>query len=124
MNLTNNEIYTYAVKLEEFFLEMEEKKIPIKINFYLQKNKNILIELAKDIEKARLNIIENYSSLNEETEERTIDLNEKEKVTQELIELLNLTQEVQIYKIKIDDFPNDLFLTTNQMETLMFMIEE
>jgi hypothetical protein len=45
MKLTNNEIYTYANNLTEAFND-KEQKLPIKINFYLQKNKNCLIELA------------------------------------------------------------------------------
>ena len=32
MILTNNQIYTYALDLEQMFLE-EDQKLPIKINF-------------------------------------------------------------------------------------------
>jgi hypothetical protein len=39
-----------------------------------------------------------------------------------LDELLQLEQEVQIYKVNIDSFPDDIILTTGQMEALMFMI--
>jgi hypothetical protein len=49
MKLTNSEIYSYANKLIEVFQD-KTQKLPIKINFYLQKNKNILIALAKEIE--------------------------------------------------------------------------
>lgn len=123
MLLTNNQIYNYAVKLGEVF-EMESQRLPVKINFYFQKNKNLLFELAKDVEKARLEIIQKYGVYEEENDSYIIAPENSQIVQQELLELLNLTQEVQIYKVQIDDFPSDLSLTSNQMEILMFMIEE
>ena len=123
MLLTNNQIYNYAVKLGEAF-ELEFQKLPVKINFYFQKNKNLLIELAKDIEKARLDIVQSYGKYEEETDSYVVASEDSKKAQQELSELFSLTQEVQIYTVKINDFPNDFSLTSNQMEMLMFMIEE
>ena len=123
MLLTNNQIYSYAVKLGEAF-EMGLQKLPIKINFYFQKNKNLLIELAKDIEKARLDIVQNYGEYEEETDSYVVAPENSKKAQQELLDLFSLTQEVQIYTVKINDFPNDFTLTSNQMEILMFMIED
>ena len=45
MKLTNRKIYEYALMLAEAFKD-NEQKLPIKINFYLQKNKNELMKLA------------------------------------------------------------------------------
>ena len=45
-------------------------------------------------------------------------------VTKELNDLFNLEQDVQIYTVKIDQFDDDLTITTAQMEALMFMIEQ
>lgn len=123
MILTNNQIYTYALGLEQMFLE-EEQKLPIKINFYLQKNKNILFELARDIELARTNIAEQYGEMNEENFQYKILPENIEIAKQEFQELLELEQEVNIYQVSIEDFPTDLILTTDQMEALMFMIKE
>jgi hypothetical protein len=55
MKLTNNEIYNYANNLFAAFNDGEQK-LPIKISFYLQKNKNTLLTLAQDIEKSRIEI--------------------------------------------------------------------
>jgi hypothetical protein len=55
MKLTNNEIYTYANTLAQAF-DDKDQKLPIKISFYLQKNKNTLIQLAQDIEQLRMSI--------------------------------------------------------------------
>lgn len=123
MILTNNQIYTYALGLEQMFLE-EDQKLPIKINFYLQKNKNILFELAKDIELARTNIAQRYGEIDEDTSYYRVLPENLEIATKELQELLGLEQEVNIYQVNIEDFPSDLILTTEQMEVLMFMIKE
>jgi hypothetical protein len=45
MIMTNNEIYTHTRQLMEAFSDSEQK-LPIKINFYLQKNKTTLLALA------------------------------------------------------------------------------
>lgn len=67
VTLTNNEIYNYANALAEQFQD-KEVKFPIKVNFYLQKNQNELMTLAQDIEKQRVEIIQEYGNQNEETQ--------------------------------------------------------
>ena len=123
MKLTNNEIYLYAKKIAEAF-DNKDQKLPIKINFYLQKNKNTLVQLAQDIEQSRLLIAKNYGDLDEEKQQYTISPENMDIVTKELNDLFNLEQDVQIYTVKIDQFDNDLTITTAQMEALMFMIEQ
>lgn len=123
MILTNNEIYTYARKLAEAFNDTEQK-LPIKISFYLQKNKTTLLELAQDIEKARMEIAQKYGELDEVGTQYIIPAEAVETAGQELDDLLNLEQEVQIYTINIDTLNMDLAITNGQMEALMFMIEQ
>lgn len=123
MTLTNNEIYIYAKNLAEAF-DDKDQKLPIKINFYLQKNKNTLIELATAIEAARIEIAKNYGTLDTEARQYIIPPEKMDEVNKELIDLLTLEQEVQIYTINIDNLSDDIALTTAQMEALMFMIEQ
>jgi hypothetical protein len=66
MKMTNNEIYSRANQLVEAFQD-NSQKLPIKINFYLQKNKNTLINMAQEIEKTRMEIAQSYGELNVET---------------------------------------------------------
>lgn len=122
MTLTNNEIYIYARNLTEAFND-KDQKLPIKINFYLQKNKNTLMELAIAIEASRMEIVKNYGNLDENSQQYIIPPDKIEEVNKELIDLLALEQEVQIYTISIDNFSDDLSLTTAQMEAIMFMID-
>jgi hypothetical protein len=49
MKLTNNEIYSQALAFNKAFND-ENQKLPIKVNFYLQKNKKSLIDLGVEIE--------------------------------------------------------------------------
>ena len=123
MKLTNNEIYIYARNLIEAFNDGEQK-LPIKISFYLQKNKNTLLSLAQDIETSRLEIAKTYGILDEENQQYNIPVDKMEDANKELVDLFNLEQEVQIYMINIDNFSNDLTITTAQMEAIMFMIEQ
>lgn len=121
MKLTNNQIYTYATDLAAAFQD-ENLKLPIKINFYLQKNKETLMAMAQDIEKARIDLLSSYGSLDQETNRFTIDPDKISIATKELEDLFNLEQEVNIYTVSIDNFGDDLTLTTGQMEALLFMI--
>lgn len=122
ITLTNNEIYNYATSLQENFSN-NEIKFPIKVNFYLQKNLNTLIELAKEIEKQRIEIIQEYGVENKETQKIEIPAEKTQEATEKMNELFDLTQEVQIYKVKLDAF-GDISLTPGQMQALLFMIDE
>ena len=122
MTLTNNAIYTYTRQLMDAFQDGEQK-LPIKINFYLQKNKNTLLSLAQDIEKARLEIAQNYGTLDDAGEQYVIPNDKLAEASKELEDLFNLEQEVDIYKINIDSLSDDLMLSAAQMEALMFMID-
>lgn len=122
MKLTNNQIYTYATDLATAFQDTEQK-LPVKINFYLQKNKNLLIQLAQDIEKNRIDLLSQYGALDEETNRFILDPDKIDIASKELNDLFNLEQEVNIYTVKIDNFGDELSLTTGQMEALLFMID-
>ena len=124
LTMTNNEIYQIFNNLMEQF-NNGEQKFPVKINFYLQKNKNTLMGFAQEIETARLEIINNYGNPSEDNPGQYIIPPENIEIAQqELNELFALEQDVQLYKIKIDDFPADMSLTASQMEALLFMIED
>lgn len=122
MKLTNNMIYKYAKNLVDAFND-KDQKLPIKINFYLQKNKNILLEKAQEIEEARINIAKEYGELDSQNGQYIIPPEKMGEVQKELIDLFDLEQEVEIYTIDIDKFDDNLSITTAQMEAIMFMVE-
>lgn len=122
MTMTNNEIYNYTRQLMEAFQDGEQR-LPIKVNFYLQKNKNTLLALAQDIEKARIEIAQNYGELDENGQQYQIPADKLDAAAKELEDLFTLEQDVNIYKINIDSLSDDLTLTTAQMEAIMFMVD-
>lgn len=120
--MTNSEIYSIATILGKAF-EDEKQVLPVKVNFYMQKNRATLTTLAQEVEKARVEILQKHGTLNEETNQFEFSNEVAETVIQELNDLLSLEQEVNIYTVSIDSFGDDLSLTTGQMEALMFMID-
>lgn len=122
MTMTNNEIYMYTRQLMDAFSDGEQK-LPIKINFYLQKNKNTLLALAQDIEKSRLEIAQSFGTLDDAGEQYIIPNDKLADASKELEDLFNLEQDVTIHKISIDSLNDDLMLSAAQMEALMFMID-
>lgn len=122
MIMTNDEIYTHTRQLMEAFQDGEQR-LPIKVNFYLQKNKNTLLALAQDIEKARIEIAQTYGTLDESGEQYQIPEEKLADASKELEDLFNLEQDVNIYTISIDSLSDDLTLTTAQMDAIMFMID-
>ena len=117
---TNSQIYELAVALQSQFSD-GSLVLPIKINFYLQKNKNNLYNLATEIENARLEILKKYGTLGENNEYQFTEENSK-IASAELEELYGLEQEVDVYMVDIDAFGDNLELSQRQMTTLMFMI--
>lgn len=122
MKMKNSEIYNYAQALVEAFRD-NNQRLPVKINFYLQKNKKTLLGLSQDIEQSRMEIAQNYGILNEEGTAYNIPEENVNIVNTEIQDLLNIEQEVPIYQVSIDSFSDDLTLTTAQMEAILFMID-
>lgn len=123
MKLTNKQIYDYILNLNQAF-NNNQQKLPIKLNFYLQKNKNLLLDLSNEIEKMRMEIIQTYGKPDSENTNTYIIPKEDIEIAQkELDELLKIEQEVNIYKMKFEEIPNNIDLTIEQMEAILFMID-
>ena len=122
MKITNNEIYTLASHLNEMFQDVNQR-LPIKLNFFLQKNKKTLLGLAQEIEENRMEILRAYGTIDEESGNLQIPEDKVAAANKEIIDLLSLEQEVEIRKVSFEDIPEDVSLTTGQMEALIFMID-
>lgn len=122
ITLTNNQIYNYTNSFIKNFSQ-KDIKFPVKVNFYLLKNQKTLLNLAQEIEQERVNIAQEYGILNEETQQYEVPPEKIQEAKKKLNDLFNLTQEVKIYKVKLEDFGN-IELTPDQMEALLFMIED
>ena len=123
MVLKNQDIIESYEELSTSFKD-NSKYLPAKISFIIQKNIKTLKTLSEEIYSARNNIIQHYGVQDEEDKESFIIPDEYKEITQkELDELIEMEQEVNILKLKFSDIEN-LEFTMNQMEALMFMIEE
>lgn len=122
MKLTNYKIYNIAQQLLESFQDSKQY-LPIKLNFFIQKNKKNLAALAQGIEESRIEIIQHYGILNEETGNYTIPADKVKTANKEINDLFSIEQEVEISTVRIEDIPEDISLTTGQMEAIMFMID-
>ena len=122
MKLSNNKIFNYYQKLESAF-NVDNKYFPAKINFYIQKNKNILYNLSLLIEQTKNDIAQQYGIYQEETDSYFIPLEQRNIAQQELNDLLNIEQEVGIIQLNFLDIEK-LEFTPNQMEAILFMIKE
>ena len=120
MKLTNQQIYNYATNLASFNIE---GKLPVRINFFLQKNIQTIKQLAQEIEQARVEIAQQFGSLNQEGTSYMIPPDKMAAANKELNDLSALEQDVNIHIFKLDDF-DGIELTTAQLSAIMFMIEE
>lgn len=120
-NMSNIDIYNTASGLLEAF--KEEMNLPVKVNFYLQKNMNNIVDMAKDIDKTRMEIMQKYGTPDEDGTNYTFTEDIVDTVNKELADLFSLEQEVKINLIELDWF-GSLELSSVQMSAIMFMIKE
>lgn len=119
--LTNNDIYFINEQFNKVF-EQSQQYLPAKVNFYIQKNKKKIADLAQEIEIARAQIIKNFGEQKED-QKYYVPQDKIQEAQQELLDLLDIQQEIEVFTISLDDIEN-LHFTLPQMEALMFMIEE
>ena len=122
MKLTNNEIYTMANMIQPI-AHSTTIQLPIKANFFLQKNAKMLAAAAKEIDEARVEIGKRYGEYDKNTSMYNIPNEKMEDASKALEELFNIEQELDVKKIKIEDL-GDASFTPAQMQVLMFMIDD
>ena len=121
MQLSNNFIYQTTIDLMELFSN-NEQYIPIKLNFAIQKNIQTFKSLFETIDAARLKIGQQYGEMSE-SGFSIIDPEKQTLANQELMDLGEIIQEVPVQTVKIESITDDIRLTPQQMQTIMFMIE-
>jgi len=121
-NMKNNEIYTTAMQLLENNITQLDIPLPVKVSFYLQKNTSAVIEMAKEIENTRNEILQKYGTLGEDGNYSFED-GKLEEANKELVDLFELDQEVPVYEISLDAF-DGVDLTSKQVQAITYMIKE
>lgn len=117
---TSNELFEIAENIYNNPFR-NEIYIPVKYNFYIQKNIEVILKEYDRIQKHRKNIIEHYG----ESQADGNFIIPKDKINdtnKELEELSNLEHELDLTILSINDIEN-LELTTGELKSIMFMIE-
>ena len=122
MKLTNSQIYGLANAFNEAFADFNQY-IPVKANFALQKNAQVLAAAAQEIEKSRVEVAQHYGELNEEGTMYSIPNEKMADVQKELDDLFSIEQDLPIKTLSIESF-GSAELTPAQMQAIMFMIDE
>lgn len=120
--MSNLDIYNTANMLLEHF-QNTNMELPVKVNFYFQKNMTAIIEMAQDIDKTRMAIFEKYGTLDQENNQYKFEPEVTETVNKELSDLFSLEQEVKVNALKLEWF-DDIKLTGQQVAAISFMIED
>lgn len=123
MILTNQQIYEYAQNMSNAFSN-KTQSFPAKLNFIIMKNLNQLITLAQEIEQTRLSVAQKYGTLDEKNQSYTIPQENMAQVQQELFDLFEISQDIKIMMIPESALTNELSLSMEQMQAILFMIEE
>lgn len=121
MKLTNQKIYEHASNLTVF--NNCNIKMPVRINFYLQKNIQLIRQSAEEIERARFDIGAQFGTVNEAQNGYDIPPENIVAANKELNDLYELEQDIPIHIFKLSDFDN-MELSYQELSAIMFMIEE
>ena len=123
--MSNLEIFnTASALIEAFQSQTEDTHFPVKVNFFLQKNMNSIVEVARDIEKTRAEIIKKFGTPSEDNPEQYVVTDDKiEEATNELNDLFNLEQEIAVNMLELDWF-DGIDLTAQQVAAITYMIND
>ena len=123
---SNQEILTYAEQLNKIFLQTDKDiDLPIKINFYLQKNIREFMEAAQEINNLRLKIGSKYGVFDEKTSSYVIkDSDNLKKAQHDMEQLLSIDQILNIHMVSLRDLEKETKLTVAQMNAMYFMIDD
>ena len=124
--MSNIEIYNTATALSELFNDMvtKEMKLPVKVNFYFQKNMNALVAMAQELDQEKNNIVLKYGTIDAEDPNKVNLAPEVLDVAnKELADLFALEQEVAVNVIELDWF-DGIDMTPQQLVAITFMIKD
>lgn len=132
--MKNEEIYTIArayMKVRGEEKDAKVIKLPAKVAWARRVNMDKIMSAAKLIEEAITEIRDRYISDEKSEAFKAEDGSEGRKIKPEFMEefrkenedLLNQDTDISIKKVKIEDL-GDVELSDDDMDTLMFMIEE
>lgn len=115
ITLTNFQIFTLTELLNKIITENKTKQMTVKLGYYLQRDFRILFERYKIIVQLQNDIREKYTNKNNEIN--------TEAANAELIELSNITEEIELFLLPID-LLEILELSLEEIQFLSLIITE
>lgn len=121
--MTNLEIYNHASALLESFENLAEVTMPVKVHFYFQKNMDTVVNIARELEKNRTDILSKYGTLQADGTSYTFSDDKVEAVNKDITDLFAIEQEVKINVIPLE-WLEDMELTAKQVNAFTFMLQD
>lgn len=115
VTLTNFQIFALTELLNKIITENETKQMTVKLGYYIQRDFSVLFERYKVIAQLQKDIREKYTNENNEIN--------TEAANAELIELSNITEEIELFLLPID-LLDTLELSLEEIQLLSLIISE
>ena len=122
MKFLNSEIYEMSKKLNQTFSDHKTTSLPIKVSFRIYKNKQTLEKEGRVVEQCLFQLYDKYGT--REDNGVLIPAENLENFQKEYDSLMNIVQDLDIYKIKISEIDASMQITNEEMEAIFFMIDE
>lgn len=122
ITLSNAQIEGLFQEIQKNIIETVDQSLPIKVSFCIQKNIKTLSDMVELIDSMRRKIIEKYGKVGADGS-YSIPEEVADAANEEYAQLMMLGQEFSIATISLADF-GDINFTLEQMNSIMFMIEE
>ena len=119
--MKNVEIYGIASSILEVF--PNDIMLPVKVNFYLQKNIKNIVDMAQELDAEKIKIFDKYGKKDEENGQYVFEPEAIDAANEELRDLFELEQEVIYTELDLDWFDN-IELTSQQLSAITYMFNE
>lgn len=119
--MTNYQLYDLGKKYKQYF-DNYDQYIPPRINYYLNQNFLLLKKEIQNLDKQKLYIWQHYG--HEENGKIIFPQSKISAAEKDFNELMQLESVVKFHLIPLSWFSEELTFTTEQMETLIPMIDE
>lgn len=121
--LNYNAMSGILTSLQENFNNDAMLILPIKVNYAIQRNLKKISEYYETFEESKIAIGKKYGELIPESNSYKIPPENMAIASKELENLANMEENIDIKKISLADL-EDIKLSSKQMASLLFMIEE
>ncbi len=111
--------------MQQGLMVLVNQSLPIKLSYKLGKILRQVDNEVQEIENSRIELVKKYGTPDDETKTIKVLDKDQEKFMEEYGDLLNVEVELDIIPIHIDELPDDIKITPQQLIYLdRFIIQE